>query len=334
MNNELKVSVVMSIYKERVEWLQQSIDSVLSQTMKCLELIIVCDNPGYSEGISLLNRYSELDSRVKVILNIQNIGLTRSLNKGIQNAQGKYIARLDADDVALPNRLEKQVDFMEKNPRVVASGTAAYYWYDDGLKRTCRRTKNIDLRSLLMFDSPIYHPSAIFKRIIDGEIVQYNEDFKYSQDYALWISLIKSHELSNINKPLIKYRVSDQQISTSKHEEQREFALRNQIYALQLLNINLDDNEITLFQDLTRKVENKHERKEVQDFILNFMAKLKNRKDINLIIIANHWLLIYVNLVAKELDIFMGFYDYFKLCIKMRHFSLYSLLSLLSKYLK
>ena len=107
-----KLSVVMSVYNEPTEWITQSIDSILNQTFRDFEFIIINDNPEREENESLLNSYSQKDKRIVVIKNEQNLGLTKSLNIGINEAKGDYIVRMDADDYSFPERFEKQVQFM------------------------------------------------------------------------------------------------------------------------------------------------------------------------------------------------------------------------------
>ena len=116
--NRPKVSVVMSFYKEPLQWMNLALDSILDQTFRDFEIILICDNPDYKEGIAYAQKRAEQDSRVRLIINDTNIGLTKSLNKGIRLAEGKYIARMDADDIAFPQRFEKQVEFLENNPDV------------------------------------------------------------------------------------------------------------------------------------------------------------------------------------------------------------------------
>ena len=208
MDKRPKASVVMSVYNEKIEWLKQSIDSILHQTFTDFEFIIVIDNPHYEEGIKLLIDYSTSDSRIILLFNESNIGLTKSLNKGIREAKGKYIVRMDADDVSIIGRLAKQIKFMDSHPDIVASGTAAYKWKDNHLKKLNRKSNSKCLRSLLIFESPIYHPSAIFRRIINGEFVFYDESFKYSQDYALWITLIEKYKVKEFVHLEIKEMLS------------------------------------------------------------------------------------------------------------------------------
>ena len=101
------VSVIMSVYNEPAEWIMLAIDSVLHQTYRDVEFIIVCDNPDNDSICNLLSNYMDNDTRIVLILNKTNIGLTRSLNVALHKCKGKYIARMDADDISFPNRFEK-----------------------------------------------------------------------------------------------------------------------------------------------------------------------------------------------------------------------------------
>lgn len=327
------VSVVMSVYKERIEWLQQSIASILSQSYTDFEFIIICDNPSYREGIDFIKECQEKDKRIILIVNKENKGLTKSLNIGINRARGKYIVRMDADDISLPTRIAQQVKYMESHPQIVASGTGAYKWQNSTLKRLHRRDNSKSLRSMLIFESPIYHPSAIFLKEINGSVVNYDESFKYSQDYALWITLMNSYELSNIDKPLIKYRISESQISTEKHDAQNECALRNQRNAIKMLGLQLNENDLQLLQDITRNPQKEHDIKKVYSFMINFLDSLKNREDIDYTTLASYCLLIYANRVAKSESLIKAFKDLMLLSKRINHLSVYSVLSLISKYL-
>ena len=122
MNTAPKISLIMSVYNGE-DYLVEAIESVLNQTFKEFELIVINDCSTDSTG-EILNRFAELDKRVKVHTNEVNLRLPSSLNKAITLAQGKYIARMDADDICLPERLEKQYNFMENNPSVPSSPTS------------------------------------------------------------------------------------------------------------------------------------------------------------------------------------------------------------------
>lgn len=219
------ISVVMSVYNEPLEWLQLSVESILKQDYENFEFIIINDNPASEELKSVLQVYAVDDSRVKIVNNAENIGLTRSLNIGLSLSQGKYIARMDADDIAMPSRLTKQFGFMERNPKCVASGTF-YYLMTEQLRLFTLPVDNLAIRSFLLIDNAIAHPTAIIRReTLLQNNVTYNESYKYSQDYDLWCQLAKFGELKNLSEPLLKYRVSANQISTSKKPIQKQIAL-------------------------------------------------------------------------------------------------------------
>lgn len=222
MNENPKISVIMSVYKEPVEWLHQSIDSILCQTFNDFEFIIISDNPSYSEGNALLKDYADKDKRIIVVFNENNIGLTKSLNKGLAIAKGEYIARMDADDVSLPERLEEQVEFLEKHQEIGVCGCIIEYIGNrSGIRKLPEKMEEM----FLFLESPFAHPTVIMRRVLCGETIKYDEDYAVSQDYALWTHLYKKGVVFyNIQKPLLKYRVNDQQIMSQKGHIQRKLS--------------------------------------------------------------------------------------------------------------
>ena len=134
------VSVIMGVYNTKPEYLKQAVESILAQTYDNLEFVIVDDGNRKDEIISYLHRIKQSDNRVKIIVNEENIGLTRSLNKAIDHSRGKYIARMDSDDISLPDRLLKQVEYMEVHPEVCMTGTNTLSITDEDEegKRFCR----------------------------------------------------------------------------------------------------------------------------------------------------------------------------------------------------
>ena len=110
---EDKISVIMTVYKESKEELKESFESIINQTYKNIEFIIVIDNPKEQWRIDFIKSYN--DSRVKLVVNKENLGLPLSLNKALKLVTGNYIARMDADDISMPERIEKQLDFLKKN---------------------------------------------------------------------------------------------------------------------------------------------------------------------------------------------------------------------------
>lgn len=123
----------MSVYNEPVDWMRQAIESILNQTYKDFEFIIVNDNPEREENQLVLNEYRDKDSRISVLCNDQNIGLTKSLNKGLENANCEFVARMDADDIAFPDRLKLQLQYLLNNPNIAVLGTNAIAFKGLGL---------------------------------------------------------------------------------------------------------------------------------------------------------------------------------------------------------
>ena len=217
------ISVVMSIYHEPILWISQAIDSILNQSFSDLEFVIVNDNPSRLENYLLLDRYEKADERVHIIHNAMNLGLTCSLNIAIKATNGRYIARMDADDVSLPERLKTQYLFLEKRRDVVVCGSWGYLLKNihvpfHEIKRTPCNDQEVAIFSL--FANPIIHSSVMIRKdILEQEA--YDVKFKKAQDYVLWGKIIcENRSIYNIPAPLIKYRISSMQISSNFTNEQ------------------------------------------------------------------------------------------------------------------
>ncbi len=221
----MKISVVMSIYSEPVEWISEAIDSILNQTFSDFEFIIINDKPDRIENVTLLSQYERKDKRIVIISNEENIGLTKSLNKGLKIAKGKYIARMDADDISLLTRFEKQFSFMEDNEDIIACscevetfGRKKMYWKLE--------KEDKDLRNHFLLPSPITtplcHPASFIRnRVLKENKIFYDENITSAQDYDFWRQLLLVGKLANIGEILFKYRLSDVNISSTKRVEQK-----------------------------------------------------------------------------------------------------------------
>ena len=209
------ISVVMSVYNEPLDWLRQSIDSILQQTYSSFEFIIICDNPNYIEGIKVLNEYCRKDNRIRLIFNVENLGLTKSLNIGLRAAKGDYIARMDADDISKPRRFEKQMNYMKSNPDCMVCGTRIEYignvkWWKmpqtDWIK-----IEDEEIKGRMIFSSSFAHSSVMMRKTHPQ--VLYDENYRRSQDYELWTRLASTCVFHNLPQKLLCYRVSPDQIS-------------------------------------------------------------------------------------------------------------------------
>ena len=217
------VSVVMSVYNGETH-LRESIESILHQDYEKLEFIIV-DDASTDDSLSIMEGYAGTDERVRVLSNEENLGLAASLNKGIEAAHGKYIARHDADDVALPWRLQVQVDFLESNPRFFLVGGWAYNVDEAGNRTGFRKrpTGEKRVREALIEEgvNPFIHPSLMFRA---GHNVFYRPKFEYSQDYDFLLRALDAGlKLFNLPQVLLEYRAGEKTRSGGKAVQQRAY---------------------------------------------------------------------------------------------------------------
>jgi glycosyltransferase involved in cell wall biosynthesis len=217
----------MSVYKPNQKYLDEAIASILNQTYKDFEFIIVND------GENVTVNYWGFDPRIKVIHNEKNIGLTKSLNKALKEAKGEYIARMDADDISYPKRLEEQVKYLNEHPECILVGTWAEIINEEGKKT--REVKHpcedeVIRRELIKYN-PFFHSSIMFRR---GW--KYNENFRYAQDYELYFRLTRGwndgkKKLANLPLFLQQYRETANSITSQKNREQIGYVIIAKIRA-------------------------------------------------------------------------------------------------------
>lgn len=213
----------MSTYNEKEIHLKESIQSILNQTYNNIEFIIICDNPENKNIQKILIEYEKKDDRVKVIINEKNIGLALSLNKAIKIAKGEYLLRMDADDISLPNRIEKQLDYMENNEdcSVLGSGRVDIDENGNVIKSNNIVISNFKkIKKVLPYGSVVTHPSVIMRKSIIVNMKGYR-DFKASQDYDLWLRLLSNnYKIYNLQDKLIYYRIRDKSITSENPYKQ------------------------------------------------------------------------------------------------------------------
>lgn len=224
-NTEPLVSVVMGAYN-CMEFVGHAIESILNQTYRNIEFIII-DDCSTDSTFDIIKGYAERDARVKVVRNETNRGLGYSLNLGMSLAKGKFVARMDADDISKPHRLEEQVKFLNKNPEVACVGTSAERFGDISLTgrifKVIHAKKTIgEIRVWLLIGTPMFHPSVMFNKSIMEKLgMNYDPEFRRAQDYELWSRLAFSAPMANIDKPLHCYRYHKSMASNIASEEQR-----------------------------------------------------------------------------------------------------------------
>ena len=206
------VSILMPIYKT-APYLREAMDSILSQTFSDYELIILNDcSPDNADEI--LDTYA--DSRIVRYKGEKNVGLSNILNVGIEMARGKYIARMDSDDVSLPDRLRIQVDYMEAHPDIdlVSVGMQLFGAKDD---IWVRETNPEKVKINALFHSPILHASSVWRRErFEENGLRFRQEMVPSEDYDLWTrALVKGLKLVNLPQVLYKYRIHSAQATTN-----------------------------------------------------------------------------------------------------------------------
>lgn len=220
-----KISVIMSVFNGE-RYLEESINSILGQTYKNFDFVIV-DDASDDETPRILKHWAAKDSRIKIITNIKNIGLTASLNKAIKTAKGQYLARQDADDISLSQRLEKQIEFLQNHPGVMILGTFGYVIDSEGkiLKELVLPTSFAKIKKNLIKGNPFIHNSVMMKREFINEIGGYNEKFRISQDYELWFRALRRGKGENLPLFLVKKRCHSQMISLTSEKEYLKYGI-------------------------------------------------------------------------------------------------------------
>lgn len=242
------ISVIMSNYNTPINYLKESIDSVLNQTYSNFEFIII-DDGSTDDSLEFIKSYD--DPRIKLVVNKKNIGLTKSLNKGLEAAQGEFIARMDSDDICYPERFEKQIEYMKGHPDTIVCGTWADVIDENGVPReeewACGIIDDMELYriKLLFLNRPlILHPSALFNhRMLLKHNIKYDESLRYAQDYKMWTDCAYYNNCHILQQNLLKFRSHKNSISISKRSMQLKC-----VYII--IQKQLDNLQLTLPDDL------------------------------------------------------------------------------------
>jgi glycosyltransferase involved in cell wall biosynthesis len=239
--NATEVTVLMPVYNGE-RFLAEAVDSVLRQTLRDFEMLIIDD--GSSDGTAdILARYR--DSRIRIVNNGRNLGLIATLNKGLDLARGALIARMDADDISLPRRLEVQHDYLRKHPEVGVCGTW-FRTFGEGESRVVRPpTRPAEVAAHAFFYCPFAHPSVMIRRSSFDEFsLRYDAGALHAEDYDLWVRAGEHVALANVPEVLLHYRVHGAQISATAREQQAQTTGRVQRSQLLRLRPEATEDEI------------------------------------------------------------------------------------------
>ena len=212
MNTESpKISVIMPVYNGE-KYLNEAIDSILTQVFYEFELLII-DDGSKDSSKEIIKSYN--DTRIRYIDNTKNEGLIFTLNQGLKFARGKYIARMDQDDISLPNRFQKQYDFLEDNSDTILIGGWANVIDQNGDKIRNKKTPldYTEIKFEILFHNPFIHSAIFFRKDVIKNIGGYSKDYEHAEDFELYSRLIKNNlKILNLPEFLIKFRIHDSSI--------------------------------------------------------------------------------------------------------------------------
>ncbi|HET9570353.1 MAG TPA: glycosyltransferase [Bacteroidales bacterium] len=305
------ISVVMSIYNEPEKWLKNSIESILNQTFSNIEFIIVNDNPGRELNGLIVRGFMEVDSRIRLIENTDNLGLTRSLNIAFKEAHGTYIARMDADDISLTERLETQYQFMEANPEIGVCGCWAQFF--GNIHIFSQKVYKVPLspsqiQTALPFYNPLIHSTSFFRKSVIEPFEQlYDEKYINAQDYMLWEKLLNCNiVLANLENILLRYRVSKSQISSTMKQRQNAVASTIRLRVLEKLGLYFSEDEKSLMISLTNRepLIQESQLNDAEELLIKTKTFLKETDPSNAFLvdqlIYSEWLYCFLNFAFKR----------------------------------
>ncbi len=213
MNTTPLISVIMSVYNAE-RYLHQAIDSILQQTFPDFEFIIIEDG-STDRSAEILEMYAKQDQRLKLIRKSKNKGakgFIENLNLGLDQAKGKYIARMDADDISDPDRFQQQMDFLEKHPSVFIVGASMNGIDENGdfIKFLQVHTDDHSIKKNMLRNIALFHPVIMFR----NSDIRYRDKMISCEDYDLYLRMmLENKKMANLSTPLLKYRILQNSLS-------------------------------------------------------------------------------------------------------------------------
>ena len=274
-----KVTVLMSVYNGQ-NYLYESIKSIQNQTFQDWELLIICD-PSTDHTVDIITEYQKKDNRIRLVCNEKRLGLAETLNKGIREAAGIYIARMDDDDLSLPTRLEKEVWILENNPNIAVVGSwQKHFGTSNWVHRppeTCE-----EMKATLLFECCVCHSTIMFKKDIFIQNNYFYDSKFYSEDYELWTRVIQKYDMYTIPEILGEYRLNGDNITAEKLDK-IDIEARN-IVAKTLknnLHINIKEQDNILLAKWTNPFQEQSDLKEQKLLIEREKELLDQIRDAN-----------------------------------------------------
>ena len=244
-----KVTILLPVYNGE-RYLAETLASLFQQTYTDFELLII-DDGSTDSSADIIKSFD--DPRIRVLKNPERLKLSGALNRGMREAKGKYIARMDADDIALPLRLQRQIEYMEEHPTIGMCGTAIEIFGAGKPRKDVYLATADAIRAYALFDCPFCHPSVMMRR---GMFLQYDlwYDGAYypTEDYELWARAVDKFPTANIDEVLLRYRVHGESMTGSDWDRMDKQAARIIKERLERLGISCTDEEVLFHRSIGR----------------------------------------------------------------------------------
>jgi len=246
-----KISVITTVYNCE-DYIAQSVKSILNQTFRDFEYIIVNDG-SKDNTLAIVSKLAEEDDRIRVFDNGVNLGRVVSLNKALNNSTGEYIALQDADDISFPQRLEKQFKFLDENSDYVLAGANIIVIdeFENFISRPNRPIENSDAKFSLLFRCTFANPSIIFrKKVLTENNIRYEDNFNHAEDYRIITHISKFGKVYNIEQPLIKYRKHGSNNSTVNQDIVKSGTVQIVKENLTKMGFKVNEEQVIRIRDL------------------------------------------------------------------------------------
>ena len=244
-----KVTVLLPVYNGE-KFLQETMQSILNQTYTDFEFLIV-DDGSTDRTLEIIKSFA--DERIKILRNKERLKLSGALNRGLKEAKGRYVARMDADDIALPERLQRQVEYMEKHPEIGMCGTAIEIFGEVKTRPDIYPKTAAAIKAYALFDCPFCHPTVMMRRDLFVEHdLWYDGSYYPTEDYELWARAVALFPTINLGKVLLRYRVHDSSMTGSDWDAMDKQAARIIRRLLDQVEIECSDEELALHRNIGR----------------------------------------------------------------------------------
>lgn len=242
------ISVVIPTYNA-ARYIAEAVTSVLAQDFTDFELLLI-DDGSTDDTDSVLSRFA-VDPRVRFLRNERNMGLIATLHRAYAECRAPLIARMDADDICMPDRFSRQVAFLKAHPEVSILGGSIRFFGNVAPKVFVFPSLHADIHPAMLFYCPLAHPALMFRReLLDQGLIRYDDAFRHAEDYHLWSRLLCQVKSANLPEVVLDYRLHAQQVSSDSSDKQYAASLRVRLQMLHECGIDPTEDEVELHESV------------------------------------------------------------------------------------